>query len=147
MEKFMLEALKQAEKAYKANEVPVGCVIVKDDKIIAKAFNKRNTSKMACAHAEILAINKACKKLKDWRLSGCSLFVTLEPCPMCAGACFNARIDNVIFGATDEKSGAFTSKVKMQNKNLLNHTLNVTGEVLKEPCEKLISDFFKAKRK
>ena len=147
MERFMLEALKQAKKAQQNDEVPIGAVIVKDGKIIAKAYNRRNTDKLACAHAEVLAINKACKTLGDWRLNGCSLYVTLEPCPMCAGACFNARLDEVVYGATDEKSGAFSAcGLNMQQQLLLNHKLRVQSGVMQKQCKQIIEDFFKSKR-
>lgn len=141
----MFEAIKQAKKAYDLDEVPIGCVIVKDNKIIARAYNKRNSDKIANHHAEMLAIEKACKKLGDWRLGGCSLYVTLEPCPMCAGACYNARIAKIIYGTIDEKSGAF-SACQMQDKNLLNHKLEIVGGECKAECKKLLNDFFANKR-
>ena len=143
----MLEAIKQAQKAFSEDEVPIGCVIVKDGKVIARAHNTRNKSKSATSHAEIIAINKACKKLNDWRLNGCTLFVTVEPCPMCAGACYNSRVDAVVFGASDEKGGAFGGKIDLTNQNILNHKLNVVGGVLKQECNALIKKFFELKRK
>lgn len=142
----MFEALKQAKKAYSLGEVPVGCVIVKKGKIVAKAYNRRNTDKLACSHAEVLAINKACKKMGDWRLNGCTMFVTLEPCPMCAGACFNSRLDCVVYGAQDDKSGAFSGCLNMQNKQFLNHKLMTQGLVLEKECSTLINNFFKDRR-
>ena len=146
-EKFMRIALKEANKAKEKDEVPIGAVIVVDDKVIAKAFNKRNASGIATHHAEILAIEKACKKIKDWRLEKATLYVTLQPCPMCAGAAMNARINKIVFGAFD-RTGL--------NKNLfneicedtrLNHKIDIQGGVLEEECSKLLTDFFAQKRK
>ena len=104
-EKYMKEAIKQAKKAYSIDETPIGCVIVYEDKIIARGYNRRNTDKSTLAHAEITAIKKACKKLGDWRLEGCTLYVTLEPCPMCAGAIIQSRIDRVVVGSMNPKAG------------------------------------------
>jgi len=143
----MLEALNQAKLALKNNEVPIGCVITRNDEIIAKAFNKRMRKKDATNHAEILAIKKACKKVRDWRLSDCTLYVTLEPCPMCAGAILNARIPKVVFGAKDEKSGFLGGIYDISNKNILNHNIEVVGGVLERDCSQIIKEFFAKKRK
>ena len=133
-------------KAYSKGEVPVGAVIVRNNKIIAKAYNKREKSQIATYHAEILAIQKACKKLKSWRLDDCDLYVTLEPCPMCAGAILNARIKNIYYAVTDENSGGIT-RFNLMN-NTLNHTVNCVHEKsLEEENKKLIKNFFKNKRK
>ena len=144
--KFMKIALKEAEKAYEKGEVPIGAVIVLDGKVIAKSQNKRNTSKNATHHAEILAINKACKKLKGWRLEGAELFVTVEPCPMCAGAIANARIKKVYFGAYEKKSGCAISKYPILTDNGLNHSVEFEGGILEQPCATIIKDYFKSKR-
>ena len=122
---FMRLALKEAKKAYEKLEVPIGAVIVKDNKIIARAHNLRETKKQACAHAEILAIEKACKKIGAWRLEDCDLYVTLEPCVMCAGAIINARIKNLYIGAMDEKGGAVGSKINLLKDIKLNHNVEV----------------------
>ena len=142
-EKFMKEAIKLAKKAQLLDEMPVGAVIVKDGKIIARGYNKRETKKNALLHAEIDAINKACRKLGGWRLVGCDMYVTLEPCPMCAGALLNARVENVYFGAYDEKSGCAGSALNLFNMNLCNYSLNVQGGILQEECALVIKDFFK----
>lgn len=145
-EKFMGIALKEAKKAYGLNEVPIGAVIVKDGKVIAKAYNKRNKCKIATYHAEILAIQKACKKLNDWRLDGTEIYITLEPCPMCAGAIINARIKKVYFGAYEKKSGACLSNHQLLFENGLNHKVEIEGGILMEKCSSLLKDFFKNKR-
>ena len=141
---FMLDALQQAKKAYKRREVPVGAVIVKGNKIIAKAFNKREKCQNALYHAEILAINKACKKLKSFRLDECTMFVTLEPCPMCAGAIINARVERVVFGAPDHKAGAFGTMINLTDYPLFKP--EIVGGVLKDECAEMLSSFFKKKR-
>lgn len=146
-EKYMKVAIKMAEKARDKDEVPIGAVIVKDDKIIAKAYNRRNESRISTHHAEVLAIEKACKKLKDWRLSGCEIFVTLEPCVMCAGAIVNARIDKVYFGAYEKKSGAVLSNFKITMNNGLNHTSLIEGGILEKECSNLLKEYFEDKRK
>lgn len=143
---FMLKALTEAKKAYIKNEVPIGAIIVKDGKVIAKAHNKRQTKKLATAHAEILAIQKACKKIKDWRLSGCDIYVTLEPCPMCIGAIINARMRNVIFGAYETTSKTDLLNLIVNDKRL-NHTLDIEGGVLENECSELLKQYFKDKRK
>ena len=145
-EKFMRVALKEAKIAYRNGEVPIGAVIVKDGEIISKSYNKRNKNKIATHHAEINAIEKACKVLGDWRLDGCEMYVTLEPCPMCAGAILNARISKVYFGAYEVKCGALLSNYKMLFQGSLNHKGEVEGGVLLEECKALLKDFFKSKR-
>ena len=147
IEEYMKIALEEAKKAYKKKEVPIGAIIVKDGKIIAKAHNMREKKKQACAHAEILAIQKACKKLKAWRLEDCEMYVTLEPCPMCAGAIVNARIKKVYFGAYEPKSGSAQSKHKVLTESGLNHTTLYEGGILQEECSTLLTNYFKSKRK
>lgn len=149
MEKFMFEALKEAQKAFDADEVPIGCVIVKNGKIIARAYNQKEKYKNPLKHAEMIAIEKACKKLGDWRLDDCELYVTVEPCIMCAGACLNARIKKVFFGAYDGKGGGFggVSEINLANQNLLNHKIETQGEVLQQECKSLMQNFFKQKRR
>lgn len=147
VEKFMKEALKEAEKAYNKEEVPIGAVIVKDNKIIARAHNLRESKKQACAHAEILVIEKACKKLDAWRLENCDLYVTLEPCVMCAGAIINSRIRKLYIGAMDEKGGAVGSKINLLEDIKLNHVVEVEYGICKEECSKILKDFFKELRK
>ena len=146
-EKIMKEALKQAKKAQKIDEVPIGCVIVKEDKIIARAYNKRETMNQSIAHAEILAIQKACRKLDSWRLDDCELYVTLEPCPMCAGAIIQSRIKRVVFGAFDPKGGSISTCTRLFDVPEYNHHPEYIGGVLKEECAKLLKDFFREKRK
>lgn len=140
-ETFMREALRQAKKAYALDETPIGCCIVYGGKIIARGYNRRNTDRNPLAHAEITAIRKASKVIGDWRLEGCTLYVTLEPCPMCSGAIINARIDRVIFGAYDEKAGAVCSVQEMFTLPY-NHKPRVTGGLLEEPCVRILQDFF-----
>lgn len=147
MEKFMKAAIKEAEKALKKDEVPIGAVIVLDGKIIARAHNLMEKTQLATAHAEILAINKACKKLKSWRLDGAEIFVTVEPCAMCAGAIANARIKKVYFGAYEKKSGCATSKFPVLTDSGLNHSTEFLGGVLEDVCANMIKNYFKAKRK
>lgn len=136
-------ALKEANKAYEKEEVPIGAVIVKDGHIVARAHNLRETKKQACAHAEILAIRKACKKLDAWRLDGCDMYVTLEPCPMCAGAILNARIENVYIGAEEPRSGAVGSKINLLEDYTFNHKTNYEKHILEDECKKIIQNFFK----
>ena len=145
-EKFMAEALKQAKKAAVIGEMPIGAVIVHEGKIIARGYNRRESKKNALLHAEVIAIDRACKKLGGWRLPECSLYVTLEPCPMCAGAILNARIDKVYFGAADEKSGCAVSAVNLLGMGLLNHCAEVEGGVLEDKCSALLKDFFRSLR-
>ncbi len=146
-ERWMKEALKQAYKAMEYDEVPIGCVIVKNQKIIARAYNKREMKQCSTAHAEILAIEKACKKLGTWRLEDCELYVTLEPCSMCSGAIIQSRLKRVIFGAYDPKGGFMGSNLNITQVKGLNHYPLVEGGLLKDECAKLLKDFFKAKRK
>lgn len=146
-EKFMRAALKEASKAEAKEEVPIGCVIVLDGKIYARAHNLRQTKRLATAHAEILAIEKACRKLGDWRLDGAELYVTLEPCAMCAGAIANARVSKVYFGAYEPKGGGVVSKFNILDESGLNHVVAYEGGVLEDECSKKIREFFKARRK
>lgn len=146
-EKFMKEALKEAKKAYEKLEVPVGCVIVKDGKIIAKAHNLKETKMDTTKHAEILAIQKASKKLQSWRLLDCEMYVTLEPCSMCAGAMINARIKKVYIGALDEKTGACGSVFNLLEDYTFNHKVECETGVMKQECENILKDFFKMLRK
>ena len=146
-EVFMKEALKEAKKAYKRKEVPIGAVIVYRNKIIARGYNLRESKKNSLLHAEIIAISKACKKLKSWRLDECDLYVTLEPCPMCAGAIIQSRIKNIFFGAYDSKAGCAKSKAQLFSKGLFNHNVNVAGGILKSECEEILKTFFKELRK
>ena len=143
---FMQQALECAEKAYAIDEVPIGAVIVKDNKIIAKGYNKSIALKDTTAHAEIVAIRKACKKLNNYRLNDCSIYVTIEPCPMCMGALIHARIKNLYFGAKDIKAGACGSVLDI-SKLKLNHRINVYSGLLEQDCAKIIKEFFKNKRK
>ena len=146
-EKFMKEALKEAQKAYEKLEVPVGCVIVKDGKIIARAHNQKETKFDTTKHAEILAIQKASKKLNSWRLIDCDMYVTLEPCPMCAGAIIQSRVRKVYFGAPDEKTGAVGSKLNLFTDYKFNHNVDFEIGILNEECKSLLQDFFKDLRK
>ncbi|SJZ70935.1 tRNA adenosine(34) deaminase TadA [Anaerorhabdus furcosa] len=146
-EKYMKLAIKEALKASEIDEVPVGAIILFEGKIIARGYNKRNKSQNATAHAEHIAIEKACKKLKSWRLENCELYVTLEPCPMCAGAIIQSRIPKVYFGAFDPKGGCFGSCVDFREIKGFNHYPNVQGGILQEECAMLLKEFFKSKRK
>lgn len=146
-QKFMNQALKEATKAYEKLEVPVGCVIVKDGKILARAHNLKETKLDTTKHAEILAIQKASKKLNSWRLIDCEMYVTLEPCSMCAGAIINSRIKKVYIGALDEKTGAAGSVLNLFEDYTFNHKVEVEKGILKENCEKILKDFFKELRK
>ncbi|MGI6717484.1 MAG: tRNA adenosine(34) deaminase TadA [Eubacteriales bacterium] len=145
-EKFMKKALERAKKAASKGEVPIGCVIVKDGRIIASGYNKREEKKNSLLHAEMVAINSACKKLDAWRLCDCTLYVTLEPCPMCAGAIINSRIKRVVFGASDPKAGAFGSVVNL-NEYPFNHKCLISSGVLGEECAAILSAFFRKLRK
>lgn len=143
--KFMEEALKLAQKANKKGEVPIGAVIVRNGKIISKGFNKREKTQNAIMHAEIVAIEKACKKLGSWRLDDCEIYVTLEPCLMCLGAIINSRIKKLVFGASDNKS--CTKEFLLSKNNSLNHNLEIESGILEEDCAKLLKEFFKNARK
>lgn len=144
-ERFMRLALKQAQVSYKNDEVPIGAVVVKDGVVIARAHNTRNASRNAVEHAELVAIQRACKVLGDWRLTGCDLYVTLEPCVMCLGACYNARISNVYFGAYD-LSGKGCVQLSEMIGRTLNHELNICGGVLEKECSEILTEYFKSKR-
>lgn len=145
--KFMKLALKEAIKAKDIDEVPIGCIIVKDGRIIARSYNKKEKEKDATSHAEINAIRKASKKLGAWRLIDCDLYVTLEPCPMCAGAIYQSRINRVIYGASDLKQGALGGATNLYDVDSLNHHPKVEKGILKDECSNLISSYFKEKRK
>lgn len=146
-EKYMKLAIKEAMKARDIDEVPIGAIIVKDDKVIARAHNLREKKQQATAHAEILAIEKACKKLGTWRLEDCILYVTLEPCAMCTGATILSRIKHVVFGAKDPKGGCIESCIEMYKQQGFNHYPTYESGILEEECSKILSDFFKEKRK
>lgn len=139
----MREALKEAKKALEIEEVPVGAIIVKDGKVIARAHNTKETKKDATCHAEILAIKKACKKLDSWRLLDCDMYVTLEPCSMCAGALINARIKRLYIGTDDNKTGACGSVLNLLEDYKFNHKIEIHKYILKEECENELKEFFK----
>ena len=145
-EKFMKAALLEAKKAAAEDEVPVGAVVVKDQKIIARAHNKKEKNGCAVDHAEILAIRKATKKVGNWWLEGCTLYVTLEPCAMCAGAIVNSRLDRVVYGAKDPRFGFLGSLTTLDEDYPLNHTFQKETGVLKEECAAVLTSFFAAKR-
>jgi tRNA(adenine34) deaminase len=145
-EKYMREALKQAKKAYSLNETPIGCVIVYDEKIIARGYNRRNTDKNTLAHAEIAAIKKASKKLGDWRLEGCTMYVTLEPCQMCAGAIVQSRMTRVVIGCMNPKAGCAGSVLNLLQMDKFNHQVEVESGVLGEECSQMMSGFFRELR-
>ncbi len=141
--KYMRAALREARKACELGEVPIGCVIVYRDKIIGRGYNRRNTDKNTLAHAEITAIRKASKVMGDWRLEECTLYVTLEPCQMCAGAIVQARIPEVVMGCMNPKAGCAGSILNILNMPEFNHQVNVTGDVLQEECSAILTNFFK----
>ena len=145
--KFMKEALKEAQKAYDKKEIPVGAVIVKDNKIIARAHNVKEEKNDTTKHAEIIAIQKASKKLNAWRLTGCEMYVTLEPCSMCAGALIQSRISKVYIGTMDYKTGACGSVLNLLKDYEFNHKVEMKKDILQEDCEKILKDFFKELRK
>ena len=138
--KYMKAALKCAQRAQNVGEVPIGAVVVYEGKIIGRGYNRRLKTQLASAHAEMMAIDAACKKLGSWRLPGAEIYVTLEPCPMCMGAILNARIDKLYFGAYEQKRRSFTDE--LATANLLNHTVEVEGGVLQEQCSGIITQFF-----
>lgn len=146
-EKFMALALKEADKAEQKEEVPIGCIIVKDGKVVAKAHNLKQTKRLATAHAEVLAIEKACRKLKDWRLEDYEIYVTLEPCAMCAGAIASARIKKAYFGAYEPKGGGVESKFHILTESGLNHVTEFEGGVMEKECSDKIKAFFRTRRK
>lgn len=145
-EKYMKAAIREAKKAYALGEVPIGCVIVYEGKIIGRGYNRRNTDKNTLAHAEITAINKASKKIGDWRLEGCTLYVTLEPCQMCAGAIVQARIDEVVMACMNPKAGCGGSVLNILEMPEFNHQVKVTRGVLEEECSEMLKSFFKELR-
>lgn len=140
---FMRQALREAEAAARGGEVPIGCVIVKDGKIIGRGRNSMETLKDPTAHAEILAIGAACAALGNWRLEGCTLYVTLEPCPMCAGAILNGRVSRVVYGSRDKRLGALGSTYDILEKNPINRVVEVAGGVMAEECLDLLKSFFR----
>ena len=146
-EQFMELALLEAQLAEEGGEVPVGAVIVKDGQVIAKAHNMREQWLDATAHAEVIAIREACAKLQNWRLSGCTLYVTVEPCPMCAGAIYNSRIDTVIFGCRDSRAGAVESLFNVLSHPLLNHQPQVIGGIMEDRCTAVVKSFFASCRR
>ena len=141
-EKYMKMALKEAKKAADINEVPIGCVIVRDDKVIAKAYNKRNSDKNVLSHAELLAIKQACKKTGDWRLEDCTMYITLEPCQMCSGAMVQARLQRAVIGAMNAKAGCAGSVLNILQMQEFNHQVDVTTGVLEAECSEMLSKFF-----
>lgn len=144
--KYMKEALKQAKKAYALGEVPIGCVIVHNGKIIGRGYNRRNTDKNTLAHAEITAINKASRKIGDWRLEDCTLYVTLEPCQMCAGAIVQARIPEVVMGSMNPKAGCGGSVLNILEMPQFNHQVVVTRGIMEKECSEMLTTFFKELR-
>lgn len=146
-EKFMKEAIRQAKKAGAIGDVPIGCVIVHEGKIIARGYNKRNKNKTVLAHAELLAMSKACKKIGDWRLEECTMYITLEPCQMCAGAIVQARIPRVVIGSMNPKAGCGGSILNLLEMQEFNHQVDVTRGVLEEECSEMLSAFFKELRR
>mgnify|MGYP003072500555 CR=1 FL=1 len=146
-ERFMKEAIRQAKKAEALEEVPIGCVIVHEGKIIARGYNRRNTDKNTLSHAELNAIRKASKKLGDWRLEGCTMYVTLEPCQMCAGALVQSRIDRVVIGSMNPKAGCAGSVLNLLQIAGFNHQVEIVQGVCQEECSSMLSSFFKELRK
>lgn len=146
-EKFMKAAMREAEKARKLEEVPIGCVIVMDGKIIARGYNRRNTDKNTLSHAELNAIRKASKKLGDWRLEGCTIYITLEPCQMCSGAIVQARITRAVIGSMNAKAGCAGSVLNILDMPEFNHQVEITTGVLQEECSEMLSSFFRELRK
>ena len=145
-ERFMKEAIRQAKKARALEEVPIGCVIVHEGKIIARGYNRRNTDKNTLSHAELNAIRKASKKLGDWRLEGCTMYVTLEPCQMCAGAIVQARIPEVMIGCMNPKAGCAGSIYNLLQEPAFNHQVSLFKGVLEEECSQMLKDFFRSLR-
>lgn len=144
--KYMRAAISQAKKAFSLGEVPIGCVIVHNDTIVGRGYNRRNTDKSTLSHAEITAIRKASKKLGDWRLEGCTLYVTLEPCQMCSGAIVQARIDRVVMGAMNPKAGCGGSILNILQNEAFNHQVDVSRGVLDEECSAMLRSFFRSLR-
>ena len=145
--RYMAEAMKEARKAYRKRETPIGCVIVRDGKIIARGRNRRDRSGNVLAHAEIEAIRKACKKLKDWRLEGCTMYVTREPCPMCAGAIVQARMDRLVIGTMSPKAGCAGSILNLMDVPQFNHQVPVTKGVCGDECSRMLTEFVAELRK
>lgn len=144
--KYMMQALKEAQKSYEKEEIPVGAVIVKDGKIIARGHNLKETKTDTTNHAEIIAIKKASKKLNSWRLTGCTMYVTLEPCTMCAGALIQARLDKVVIGTMDEKTGACGSVLNVLKDYKFNHNVEIETNVMEKECKEILQKFFKELR-
>ena len=145
-EKYMKEAIRQARKAWKLAEVPIGCVIVREDQIIARGYNRRNTDKNTLAHAELLAIRRASKAVGDWRLEDCTMYITLEHCQMCAGAIVQARMKRVVIGSRNSKAGCAGSVLNLLNMPEFNHQVELTEGVLEEACSAMLTDFFRELR-
>lgn len=145
-ERYMREALKQAGKAYRLGEVPIGCVIVYQDKIIGRGYNRRNTKKTTLAHAELIAIERASKAMGDWRLEDCTMYVTLEPCPMCAGAIIQARIREVVVGTMNPKAGCAGSILNLLQMEEFNHQAELTTGILEDECTSILQEFFQELR-
>ncbi|MGN0160140.1 MAG: tRNA adenosine(34) deaminase TadA [Lachnospiraceae bacterium] len=146
-EKYMRQAIAQAKKAWLLDEVPIGCIIVYDGKVIGRGYNRRNTDKSTLAHAEIIAIKKASKKLGDWRLEDCTMYVTLEPCQMCAGAIVQARVPRVVIGSMNPKAGCGGSILNLLEEERFNHQVEVERGVLEDECSSMLTNFFKELRK
>lgn len=146
-EKYMKMAIKEAKKACALGEVPIGCVIVYEDKVIGRGYNRRTVDKNVLSHAEIVAIRKSCKKMGDWRLEGCTMYVTLEPCPMCAGAIVQARIPKVVIGAMNPKAGCAGSVLNLLDEKGFNHQAERQIGVMGEECSLMLKDFFRKLRK
>ena len=144
---FMGLAIKEAKRACAQDEVPIGCVLVKDGTVVSKGHNQKVKRNSAIHHAEMICLNKAQKKLKDWHLLDCTLYVTLEPCPMCAGACINTRVEKIVFGAYDPKAGCCGTLYNLPQDARFNHRPKVVGGVLEKECGQLLTNFFKTKRK
>lgn len=144
---YMEKAIIEAKKAFEINEIPIGCVIVKNDEIISTGYNTRNTHKNTLYHAEIIAIDRACKILGDWRLEGCTMYVTVEPCPMCAGAIIQARLDKVVFGTHNKKAGFAGSVLNIMQMDQLNHKVEIESSILENESKELMQSFFKKFRK
>src|SRR5690625_2083163 len=145
-EKYMRLAIVEAEKAQQIGEVPIGALIVQQEEIISTGFNKRETTQLASSHAELIAIEESNKKVGSWRLEDCTLYVTLEPCPMCAGAIIQSRIKRVVFGATDPKAGCAGTLMNLLEEEKFNHQVEVVRDVLSDECSTLLSDFFRQLR-
>ncbi len=145
-EQYMKEAIRQAKKAYALREVPIGCVIVYEGKILARGYNRRNTDKNTLAHAELIAIKRASKKLGDWRLEGCTIYITLEPCQMCAGAIIQARVSKVVIGSMNPKAGCAGSVLNLLQMSAFNHQAELKKGVLEDECSHMLSEFFRELR-